>query len=247
MTLLFCFAHPDDESFCGAGTAMKYAAEGGRIVLVTATRGEKGKTGSPPVCGPEDVAACRERELREAAEIIGFDEVLMLGYADRELTSAPPEEMRRALVAIIRRTQPVVVLTFDPNGFNGHPDHVAISRFTSEAISSAADPRWYPDLGVPHTVNRLLWTAPISPWDVASVDRPDNLPGVDFVIDVSEWRERRTAALNAHRTQHLSIARYFWDQPDPNRILDREIWRHAWGPPPQSRPATDVISRDGSL
>ena len=69
MTLLFCFAHPDDESFCGAGTAMRYAAAGARIVLVTATLGQRGKCGDPPVCRPEEIEATRERELREAARI----------------------------------------------------------------------------------------------------------------------------------------------------------------------------------
>ena len=73
MTLLFCFAHPDDESFCGAGTAMRYAAAGARIVLVTATLGQRGKCGDPPVCRPEEIEATRERELREAARVIGFD------------------------------------------------------------------------------------------------------------------------------------------------------------------------------
>jgi N-acetylglucosamine malate deacetylase 2 len=50
--ILFCFAHPDDESFSGAGTAMKYAAAGARVVLVTATLGERGRNGDPPVCEP---------------------------------------------------------------------------------------------------------------------------------------------------------------------------------------------------
>lgn len=247
--ILFCFAHPDDESFSGAGTAMKYAAAGVRTVLVTATLGERGKMGDPPVCTPEELPACRERELREAARIIGFDELHLLGYRDRELADAPPDEIRRTLVSIIRGARPSVVLTFDANGFNVHPDHVAISRFTSDAIAAAEDPRWHADTGEPHTVSRLLWTPPIAPWDGAARDasstgltRPmGEVPGIDFVIDVSAWRERRAAALRAHRSQHLSVNRYFFNQPDVNRILDREFWRHAWGPPLQSRPAHDIF------
>src|SRR5919107_291393 len=94
-TLLFIFAHPDDESFCGAGTAMRCAAAGARIALVTATRGDRGKAGDPPICAPEEFAACRERELRAAAAIIGFDELHVLGYRDRQLADAPPDEIRR--------------------------------------------------------------------------------------------------------------------------------------------------------
>ena len=242
-TILFSFAHPDDESFSGAGTAMKSAAAGVRTVLVTATLGERGKAGDPPVCTLEQLPACRERELREAVRIIGFDELHLLGYRDRELANAPPDEIRRKLVSIIRRVRPSVVLTFDANGFNVHPDHVAISRFTSDAIAAAADPRWHADTGEAHTVSRLLWTPPIAPWDAfvreAAVDA--DVPGVDFVLDVSQWRARRAAALRAHRSQHLSIDRYFFNQPDVNRILDREFWRQAFGPPLTSRPATDIL------
>ena len=240
-TLLFIFAHPDDESFSGAGTAMKAVAAGARIVLVTATLGERGKTGDPPVCAPEEIAACRQRELRDAARIIGFEEVHLLGYRDQELADAAADEIRRALVAILRDEKPAVVLTFDPDGFNRHPDHVAISRFTSDAIAAAADPRWYPDTGAPHAVRRLLWTPPIAPWDVPAGDTLAEQPGADLLVDVSAYRERRAAALRAHRTQHLTIDRYFFHRPDCDRILSREIWRQGFGPQLSRRPASDVL------
>jgi LmbE family N-acetylglucosaminyl deacetylase len=239
--ILFVFAHPDDESFSGAGTALKYAASGAQVVLVTATRGERGKTGDPPICTPEELGACRERELREAAAIVGFHELHLLGYRDRELADAPIDAVRHTLVSLIRRLRPDVVATFDPNGFNVHPDHVAISRFTSDAIAAAADPRWVPDAGDPHHVTRLLWTPPTPPWEAALVHRAGDLPGADFVLDVARWRDRRTAALRAHRTQHLSVEKYFFDQPHPERILDTEVWRHAWGPLLSRRPADDLF------
>jgi LmbE family N-acetylglucosaminyl deacetylase len=220
---------------------MKYAAAGARTAIVTATRGERGKAGDPAVCAPEDLAACREKELREASAIIGFDELHLLDYRDRELANAPPEEIRQTLVSIIRRVRPTVVLTFDPNGFNVHADHVAISRFTSDAVSAAADPRWLPETGTPHIVSRLLWTPTFPPWDAARFERVDTHPSADFVINVSEWRERRIAALRAHRTQHLSIDRYFFDQPALDRVLAVETWRQAWGPPLGDRPADDIL------
>ncbi len=240
MTLLFCFAHPDDESFSGAGTAMKFAAAGARTILVTATFGQKGKRGDPPVCAPEEIAATRERELREAARIIGFDALYAVGYEDQALSSVPPAEMRERLVPILRRERPDVVLTFDPNGFNLHPDHVAISRFTSDAIAAAADARWLPESGAPHVVRRLLWTPLLPPWEAYKVPRIEDTPAVDFAFDVSAWRDRRIAALRAHRTQHLSIDRYFFNQPDLDRILGTEIWRSGFGPPLRQRPASDL-------
>jgi LmbE family N-acetylglucosaminyl deacetylase len=240
-TLLFCFAHPDDESFAAAGTAMKYAATGARIVLVTATLGDRGKAGDPPICAPTELAAYRERELREAVAIIGFDELHLLRYPDRALADAPADEIRRALVAVIRRTVPSVVFTFDPNGFNLHPDHIAIGRFTSDAIAAAADSRWHPDAGGPYIVPRLLWIPPMAPWDAAKCDRLDEQAGHDFILDVSAWRERKIAALRAHRTQHLSVEHHILNQPDPDRIVRTEIWRQAWGPPIPRRPAADVL------
>jgi len=239
--MLFCFAHPDDASFSGAGTVVKYAAAGVRSVLVTATRGERGKTGDPPVCTPAELAAWRERELREAARIIGFDELHVLDYHDRELADAPPEDIRRSLVSLIRRYRPSVVASFDPNGFNRHPDHIAISRFAVDAIAAAADRRWHPDAGDPHAVARVVWTPPIAAWEAGVVDRIEERPGADFVIDVSRWRDRREAALRAHRSQHLSIDRLFFSQPDLDRVLGVEAWRQAWGPPIARRPSPDLM------
>jgi LmbE family N-acetylglucosaminyl deacetylase len=240
-SLLFCFAHPDDESFSGVGTAMKYAAAGAKIVLVTATRGERGKVGDPPICTPDELPACRERELRLAAEIAGFHDLHILTYQDQQLAAAPPDDLRRTLVSVIRKNRPSIVLTFDPNGFNVHADHVAISRFTSDAIAAASDPRWHPDTGEAHTVGRLLWTPPFPPWEASKLDRLDDHAGADFVVDVSAWRERRIAALRAHRTQHLSIDRCFFNQPDLDRVLAVETWRQAWGPPLGRRPWSDIF------
>jgi LmbE family N-acetylglucosaminyl deacetylase len=240
--LLFVFAHPDDESFSGAGTAMCCAAAGARIVLLTATRGERGRRGDPPVCTEPELPACRERELREAAAIIGVDALHLLDYRDRELADAPPDALRGALVGLIRRERPDIVLTFDPHGFNRHPDHVAISRFTSDAIAAAADARWHEEAGPPHRVPRLLWTPPVAPWDVEATRDPATIAGVDLAIDVSAFAARRAAALQAHRSQHLSTDRYFFQRPDVDRLLAVEWWRQAFGPPLERRPLGDPLA-----
>ena len=241
-TLLFCFAHPDDESFSGAGTAMRYAAAGARTALVTATLGQQGKCGDPPICTPEDLPRVREAELRQAADIIGFEQLHLLGYQDKALADAPQETVRRTLVEIIRRLRPQVVLTFDPDGFNRHPDHIAISRYTSDAVAAAKDRRWYPDTGEPHAVERLLWTPLLAPWEAVAVHDLTTQPSVDFAIDVSAWYDRRVAALRAHRTQHGSIDRYFLNRPDLRRILTTELWRQAWGPPIPQAPCSDILA-----
>jgi LmbE family N-acetylglucosaminyl deacetylase len=241
MTLLLCFAHPDDETFLTGGVACRYSDAGVKVVLLTATLGESGKAGDPPICAPADLPGVRERELRRAVELLGIAEVTLLGHHDRELATVPADQIREQLVGQIRRHRPPVVVTFDPNGANLHPDHVAISRFTSDAVAAAADPRWFPALGAAHAVQRLAWIPGRRPWEL--VRRPDlaGVPGVDFAIDVSAWRNRKTAALRAHATQHRSAERNFFSQPDCDRLLGMELFRQAWGPALATRPVADLF------
>jgi LmbE family N-acetylglucosaminyl deacetylase len=236
-SILFVFAHPDDESHWGSGVAARCHEEGVRTSLITATRGGRGTTGG--LCSVEALPQVREQELREAVRILKFDELEILPYEDKELANAPPDEVRRALVATLRRTRPGVVVTFDPNGFNLHTDHVAISRFTSEAISSTADPRWFPELGPPHMVKRLLWIPPVMPWD--EEEFPPR-PGVDFLIDTNRWWQQRAQALAAHKTQHVILDKLYLMRPDVERLLSVDVLRQGWGPPLSQRPEADVFA-----
>ena len=241
-TILFSLAHPDDESFMVAGVSCKYGARGVRLVLATATLGDAGKVGDPPLCSREELPRVRESELRRAVDLLGIDALHLLGYRDKQLCDADPARIRGQLVRLLRRYRPAVVVTFDPNGFNQHPDHIAISRFTSDAIAAAADPRWLPEAGEPHRVTRLLWTPPLRPEEIGAGPPLGNRPGVDFLIDIQAWSARKAEALRAHRTQHLSINRIWFDRPDPEAALSSEPFRQAWGPPLASRPETDLFA-----
>lgn len=235
-TMLFVFAHPDDESHWGSGVAIKYHEEGVRTTLVTATRGERGTNGN--LCTVDELPAVRESELREAARILQFDRLEILSYRDKELSGAPPDEIRRTLVGIVRQERPSIVVTFDPNGITLHADHLAISRFVSDALPAAADARFYPDLGEPWQVSRLLWTPPVLPWDEGEF--PPR-PGVDFLIDTSKWWEPRAAALRAHRTQRATLERLYLNHPNCQQMLSFDVLRQAWGPALRSRPSTDIL------
>jgi LmbE family N-acetylglucosaminyl deacetylase len=240
-SLLFCFAHPDDESFLVAGIACLYAEQGVHLALATATLGEAGRCGDPPLCSREELPAVRERELRAAARLLGLGDPVLLGYRDRELASAPPMEIRQKLVAVIREHRPQVVLTFDPNGSNLHPDHIAISRFTSDAVAAAGDPRWFPETGAAHLVQRLACTPPSRPWLFARTGDLAAQPGVDFAFDISRFSSRKADALRVHRTQHLNTQRVFFSQPDVDKLLGLETFRQAFGPALRSRPSHDLF------
>jgi N-acetylglucosamine malate deacetylase 2 len=227
--LFLSFAHPDDETFLAGGVAARYSSQGTRVVLSTATLGESGKAGNPPVCTPEELPFVREQELRRAAAILGIDEVHLLGYRDRELAAAPIERIREQLTRLIRRARPEVVLTFDPHGANQHPDHIAISRFTADAVAAAADARWLPEAGEAHAVRRLVWVPGRRPWEWLRAPDLAARGGADFVVDVGPWRERKLEALRAHRTQLASVERNFLSQPDIDRLLSAEVFRLGWG------------------
>jgi LmbE family N-acetylglucosaminyl deacetylase len=134
-----------------------------------------------------------------------------------------------------------LVITFDPNGTNRHPDHIAISRFTTDAVAAAGDSRWFPQSGPPHDVKRLLWSTPVPPWELYRQGSLMYHPGVDFVIEVQPWVSRKFEALKAHRSQHLSIERIFLEQPDVELLLGQEAFRQAYGPPLSHRPLDDLL------
>ncbi len=156
LCLLTVHAHPDDEASKGACTVARYHAEGVRTVLVCCTGGEEGDILNPAMDTPEvkaDIAGVRRRELDTAAEIIGYDRVVMLGYRDSGMAGTPSNEDPRCfarapldeavgrLVAAIREERPQVVVTYgdDQQGYP-HPDHLRVHEITLAAYEASGDP-----------------------------------------------------------------------------------------------------------
>lgn len=148
--LLAIFAHPDDETF-GAGGALALAAAAGVPTwLVCATDGDLGGVEGARELDPE----LRRGELRCAMTALGVAEPIFLGYGDSGmegwakpegcLALAPADEVVERLVAIIRALRPATIVTFDPGGIYGHPDHVAISAHATAAFRRAAAERGGP-------------------------------------------------------------------------------------------------------
>jgi LmbE family N-acetylglucosaminyl deacetylase len=156
--LMCILAHPDDESLGLGGILAGYAAAGVETSLITATRGEKGWTGpEEEYPGKEALGLLRTAELEAAAAILGIQEVIFLDYMDGELDQVDPAEVMARLVTQLRRFRPQVVVTFDPNGAYGHPDHIAISQSATAAIVAAANGAWRPESGPAHTVSKLYY------------------------------------------------------------------------------------------
>jgi LmbE family N-acetylglucosaminyl deacetylase len=169
--LLISYAHPDDESFGSGSLIAKYVAEGVEVSLICATNGDVGTVEPKYLDGYKSVAELRLAELECANQILGFKEVIkfdyrdsgMMGSADNQhpesLWSAPLEAVTERIVEVIRRIRPQVILTFDPFGGYGHPDHIKIHQATVAAFhatqADAASPQklYYPSF--PRTMIRI--------------------------------------------------------------------------------------------
>jgi LmbE family N-acetylglucosaminyl deacetylase len=162
LRLMCVTAHPDDESLGFGGTLARYAAEGVEVSLVVATRGERGRfgDGSRPHPGPDALGRIREAELRAASEVLGVRNVRFLDYLDAEVDKADAGEATGRIAAHIRELRPQVMLTFDPYGAYGHPDHIAVSQLTAGAIVRAAAREALPNSDdEPHQVQKLYYVA----------------------------------------------------------------------------------------
>ena len=251
-------AHPDDEASKGAPTLAKYHADGVRTILVCCTGGEEGDLQNPTLREPgqpfhgltpeqerELVVSMRPAELERSAEIIGFDEVIMLGYRDSGMADSEPnqhpdcfhqadlDEAAGRLVAEIRRTKPQVIITYnDDQAGYPHPDHLRVHEISVLAFDRAGDPSWYPDAGEPYQPLKLYYSTwsrrrlvaihegllrhrGESPFDETWFERPDTDHRVTTCIDVGEYMWARTQSLMAHATQVDPTAAFWFGLSDP--------------------------------
>ena len=135
--LLGVFAHPDDEVFCAGGTMARVVQAGAEVMIVSATRGERGQIRDATAATRGSLGAVREGELCAAAAELGVQHVQVLDYPDGTLAQHR-SALGAALAGIMRRFGPDTVVTFGADGGYGHPDHMAISGLTTEAFGALA-------------------------------------------------------------------------------------------------------------
>jgi mycothiol S-conjugate amidase len=232
--LLTVHAHPDDESSKGAGTVARYHAEGVRTVLVCCTGGEEGEILNPAMDTPgvhAHLAEIRRAELDRAAEIIGYDEVVRLGYRDSGMpgseantrpdafANVPLEEAAGRLVEVIRRVRPQVVVTYpEEQAEYPHPDHLRVHEVTMAAWEAVGDPDRYPEAGAPYSPLKLYYTfwprqrmlavhekflelGMASPFDERWLARLQREEPITTSVDLTGFADVRANALRAHATQ----------------------------------------------
>lgn len=240
--LLFVHAHPDDETLTTGATIAHYAARGADVHVVTCTLGEEGEVigdcwAQLAVDHADQLGGYRIGELAAALRELGAGAPQFLGGAgrwrDSGMDGTPPRRQQRfvdaddaetvaALAEIIRRLRPHVVVSYDPHGGYGHPDHVHAHHVTTAAVAAAADDTAGPGPG--WTTPKFYWTVTAAsasraarralrdadrlphwtlPEDDAAAGTVAEFPDerIDAVIEAAESLPAKVAAMAAHATQ----------------------------------------------
>lgn len=190
--LLAVFAHPDDETYRAGGTLSLLAGRGVSVQVLTTTRGQAGSCGNPPLCAPKELAAVRENELICACAALDIEPPFLLDYLDGHLAEVNPEAIIAEILAVIEDLRPQVILTFGQDGLSGHPDHIAIGEFTTEAYrrSNSVDALY--TLAVPQSLADTLGMSQIH----AVLDKK-----ITLNVDVSGSWDSKIKAIQCHATQ----------------------------------------------
>ncbi len=220
-------AHPDDEATSTGGLLARCADEGVSTVLVTCTNGELGDAPDGTKPGDEGhdeaaVAALRLDELRESCAILDITHLELLGYHDSGMEGwpqndapgcfwqTPLDEPAARLAALMETYRPEVVVTYDANGFYGHPDHIQAHRITMEAArrTSIPDKLYFPTFprSSVGAFSKMLEAAGIEPPDGVNPDTfgtPDE--EITTFLDCSSSVERKFDALAAHASQSENV------------------------------------------
>ena len=221
LSILAVFAHPDDEGFGCGGTLAALVAGGHRVTLICATNGDVGEISDPALATPETLWQVRQRELRDAMNVTGVEDVRFLNYRDsgmpgwednnhpNSLFQAPEAKVVEQVASVIRQIRPDIVITHDPTGGYGHPDHVTICQRTVSAVELCKDevaPLLY-YVCFPRSFFQRMWNKmveldlrpPFSADDTDALGTPDE--DVTTFLNVARFVAVKKESLERHRTQ----------------------------------------------
>ena len=236
-TILAVFAHPDDESLTCGGTIARLVDAGAKVVLLCASRGERGSISDPALVPGGDLGAVRTRELHDAALILGIADVVVLDHRDGNLRWEDVPGLHAEIVELVTRHQPAAVITFDEDGLYWHLDHIGVHERTQTALRSlgeSAPPLYY--VTMPNGIMREVVAAaraqgarlPDRVWGIVPDAFGAGAEPATLSIDVRAWVPRKLAALRCHRTQLGPLHPLAWiDDDQARKWLGREYFRRA--------------------
>ena len=256
LSVIAVFAHPDDEGFGCGGTLAALVAGGHRITLVCATNGDVGEISDPDLATPETLWQVRQGELRDAMDVTGIEDVRFLNYRDsgmpgwedndhpNSLFQAPEEQVVGQVAAVIREIRPDIVITHDPSGGYGHPDHVTICQRTVSAVERCRNdvkPLLY-YVCFPRSFFQRMWNKmaeldlrpPFSADDTEALGTPDD--EVTTVLNVAGFVAVKKESLERHRTQ-IERDGPFTKLPEEfmNEAMSTEFFQMVQGPDSELR------------
>ena len=197
-TIVGVWAHPDDETYLTGGI-MALARRGGqRVVCVTATRGEKGSQDENR-WPPATIAQTREAELAAALAVLGVEEHRWLDFVDGECDSVDDAEATSKLARIFDEVDPDTILTFGPDGQTGHPDHLAVHRWTMDAWKASGGRARVAWAVVPQGWEEFA--EKLNEFDVFAPGTPVFVPAEDLDVHVVVEGELMDLKLRALREQ----------------------------------------------
>lgn len=182
-TILAVWAHPDDETFVAGGLLAAAAANGQRVICLTATRGEAGKSSDESRWPKVQMGEIRTKELEVALKELGLTEHGWLSYHDGQCAKEDQAEPTEIVAEYIRKYRPDSLITFGPEGLTGHPDHQAVSRWVADGAKAAhSKARVYHAVCDPWQYKQFL--APLGKRvDIFfAIDKPPLKPAADCAI-----------------------------------------------------------------
>ncbi len=260
--LLCVHAHPDDEALFSAGASAHLAASGRRCALVTCTMGQlgidaAGRPGNHPEHDDAGTRRARAGELADAAAMVGFSRAVQLGYEDSGLPGwaqnerpgafvrADVEAAARVVAALIDELDARVVITYDENGFYGHPDHIQAHRVTRRAVelSARAERLFYPVL----PTSTLARFVPLA--DARGVSLPEwvrRAVGVDEAdvaveVDARPLAGLKQRAIATHASQIDNADLVTMDEELFTMLFGIEYYRLGWSRGPVPAEGTDLF------
>ncbi|RFU62388.1 bacillithiol biosynthesis deacetylase BshB2 [Peribacillus glennii] len=215
--VLVIFPHPDDEAFGVSGTIASYVENGTPVTYACLTLGEMGRNlGNPPFATRESLPKIRRQELVDAANIMGIQDLRMLGFRDKTVEFEDDEELTKKMSSFIEELNPSLIITFYP-GYSVHPDHEATGRAVVRAVGRIA-PDARPKLHCVAFSNNSL----------------EELGEPDIINDISAVKDKKIATIRAHRSQTESMMAS-WSENAQNtdpailRWIEKErFWSYKW-------------------
>ena len=259
-TLVFFHAHPDDEAVATAGVMAQAAQRGHRVVLVVATRGERGEVPDGFLEPGEILADRRVVETEAAAALLGVARVEFLGYEDSGMMGVPGnqapesfwqadvEEAATRLAAVLTEERPDGFTIYDANGAYGHPDHIQVHRVGLRAAELAGVQEVYESTINRDEIERLLEDAAAIGIDLTGGPEVEptvlGVPEAELTtrIDVGEYLDLKRAAMRAHASQ-ISETSFFLALPDEafGRAFGTEWFIHRGVPRPVVTLETELL------